>query len=93
MKMNTKKILALVLMVSAIGLYGLGIAILPSEIGVQIQLDGSIGNTINKYLGLILPLGLTLIFAFLYYREQQGKHLLLAGVGLLLYGLTFFMNL
>ncbi len=91
--MNTKKILALVLMVSAIGLYGLGIAILPSEIGVQIQLDGSIGNTINKYLGLILPLGLTLIFAFLYYREQQGKHLLLAGVGLLLYGLTFFMNL
>lgn len=80
-------------MVGAIGLYGLGIAILPSEIGVQIQLDGSIGNTMNKYLGLILPLGLTLIFAFLYYREQQGKHLLLAGVGLLLYGLTFFMNL
>jgi len=93
MKMNTKKILALVLMVGAIGLYGLGIAILPSEIGVQIQLDGSIGNTMNKYLGLILPLGLTLIFAFLYYREQQGKHLLLAGVGILLYGLTFFMNL
>lgn len=91
--MNTKKILALVLMVGAIGLYGLGIAILPSEIGVQIQLDGSIGNTMNKYLGLILPLGLTLIFAFLYYREQQGKHLLLAGVGILLYGLTFFMNL
>jgi hypothetical protein len=93
MKMNTKKILALVLMVGAIGLYGLGIAILPSEIGVQIQLDGSIGNTMNKYLGLILPLGLTLIFAFLYYREQQSKHLLLAGVGILLYGLTFFMNL
>lgn len=89
----TKKILPILLIILAIGLYGLGIMILPSEIGVQIQLDGSIGNTMNKYLGLLLPLGITTGFAVVYLRGQETKHLLLSLLGLFLYALTFFMNL
>ncbi|MDD4312662.1 MAG: hypothetical protein PHW41_09295 [Eubacteriales bacterium] len=92
MKDKTRLILAGAILLLAVVLFVLGMIILPDTIMMQIQADGSAGTTLPKLIGLLIPLALCGVFAFFYYKGGKGKNLLVAVVGLVIYGLTFFFN-
>ena len=92
MKDKTRLIIACIIGVIAIVLFIVGMIVLPETIVMQVQADGSAGNALPKIIGLILPLALSCVFAFLYYKGGNGKNLFVAIVGLVAFGLTFFMN-
>lgn len=94
--MMNKKVRILIsgiLVLLAIGLYVLGIILLPETIGLQIQMDGSMGNFLSKYLGLLIPLAVTAGGAVVYYNKEESKALFVSILGLGIYAVTFFMNL
>ncbi|WP_312652077.1 hypothetical protein [Proteiniclasticum sp.] len=93
MRKNARIIKSGVLVLLAIGLFILGIIILPETIGLQVQLDGSMDNYVSKYLGLLIPLAITSGGAIVYYVKEEGKALLFSILGLGMYIATFFMNL
>lgn len=84
-------VMIVILILSAV-LFVLGLFILPDTIVVQITASGADGNTLPKPLGLILPLGLSAFFAWLFYKRGEGRNLALALLGIVLYGLTFYFN-
>ena len=92
--MNDKKrlLIAGAILLLAVALFIVGMIVLPDTLVMQVQMDGSAGNTMPKLIGLLLPLGLSAVFAVLYYKGGQGKNLLVAVVGLVAFGLTFFFN-
>lgn len=94
--MMSKKVRILksgILVLLAIGLYVLGIILLPKTIGLQIQLDGSMDNYLSKYLGLLIPLAVTAGGAVVYYAKEESKALFVSLLGLGIYAVTFIMNL
>lgn len=93
MNRNGRIVLSGVLVLLALGLYILGIILLPETIGLQMQMDGSMGNEASKYIGLLIPFALTAGGSIFHYMKEDGKSLLVSFVGLLMYGITFFMNL
>ena len=93
MSKNTRFILCGVLILLALGLYVLGIIVLPATIGLQMQLDGSMGNHASKYLGLLIPLAMTMGGAVVFYMKESGKALGVSLLGVVIYAFTFFMNL
>ena len=76
-----------------LALYVVGIVILPDKISMQIQADGSLGNIMNKYLGLIVPLLMTAGGAIVYYQEEHKWALPLSLLGIGMYIFTFWVNL
>lgn len=58
-----------------LALYVLGLVLLPATIGLQLQLDGTVGNQVSKYIGLLVPLALTIGGAVVFYNEEKEKHL------------------
>jgi len=66
---------------------------MPPTIGLQIQLDGTMGNHVNKYIGLLIPLGLTIGGSFVFYNDEKRKALGFSILGIILYAMTFWMNL
>ena len=93
MNKKTRYILCGGLTLLGFALYILGAIILPPTIGMQIQLDGTLGNEVNKYVGLLLPLGLTVGGAAVFCIKEIRKALGISGLGILLYGITIWMNL
>ena len=77
MKDKTRLLIAGVICLIAVALFVVGIIVLPDVIVMQVQADGSAGTTLPKMLGLILPLALSCVFAYLYYtvaiRESNCK--------------------
>jgi uncharacterized membrane protein len=92
--MENKKrlIVSLVILIIAVALFIVGMIILPETIVMQVQADGSVATTLPKLIGLLIPLALSGIFAFLYYKNGTTKSLIVALIGLAAFGLTFFFN-
>jgi hypothetical protein len=74
-------------------LYALGSIILPPTIGIQIQFDGTLSNQVNKYIGLLVPLGLTVAGSIYFYNEEIKKALGFSILGIIIYAVTFWANL
>ena len=92
MKDKTRLLITGLILFLAVALFVLGMIILPDTIVMQVQADGSAGNTLPKLVGLIIPLALCGVFAVFYYQGGKGKNLFVAIIGLLAFGLTFFFN-
>ena len=92
MKDKSRLLIAGIICLIAVALFIVGMLVLPDVIVMQVQTDGSAGTTLPKILGLILPLALSCVFAYLYYKGGNGKNLFVAIVGLIAFGLTFLMN-
>lgn len=92
MKDKSRLLIAGIICLIAVALFIVGMLVLPDVIVMQVQTDGSAGTTLPKILGLILPLALSCVFAYMYYKGGNGKNLFVAIIGLIAFGLTFFMN-
>ena len=92
MKDKTRLLISAIIAFLAVALFIVGMIILPDVIVMQVQADGSAGTTLPKLIGLILPFGLSLVFAYMYYKGGNGKNLFVAIIGLVAFGFTFFMN-
>lgn len=93
MSKNKRFILCGSLIFIGLVLYVLGLVVMPETIGLQIQLDGTMGNHVNKYIGLLIPLGLTIGGSVVFYNEEKRKALGFSVLGIFLYAITFWMNL
>ena len=76
-----------------LALYVLGLVLLPATIGLQLQLDGTVGNQVSKYIGLLVPLALTIGGAVVFYNEEKRKVLGFSALGIFTFAITFWMNL
>ncbi len=92
MQDRTRLMIAIILLLLAVGLFFLGMAVLPDVLVMQVQTDGSAGTTLPKTVGLLIPLAICTIFALLYYQLGKPKDLVVALVGLAVYGFTFLFN-
>lgn len=93
MQPNRKRLIIMVLiLVLSTMLFVLGMIFLPDTLIAQVTASGADGNTLPKPLGLLLPFGLSVVFAILYYKKGESKNLLLALLGIAVYGLTFYFN-
>ena len=92
MKDKTRLLIVILILVLAVGMFVLGMIILPETIVMQVQTDGSVATTMPKLIGLMIPLALSTVFAVFYYKGGKGKNLLVAIIGLAAFGLTFFFN-
>ena len=92
MKDKTRLLITGVILLLAVALFVLGLIILPDTIVMQVQADGSVGNTMPKLIGLLIPFILCVVFGVFYYQGGKGKNLLIAIIGLVAFGLTFFFN-
>jgi len=93
MSKNKRLILCGGLILIGLALYVLGVIILPSTIGLQMQLDGTMDNLVNKYIGLLIPLLLTVGGSVFFYLKEERKALGFSALGILLSIITFWMNL
>lgn len=93
MSKRTRFILCGGLILAGIVLYILGSIILPPTIGMQFQLDGTLSNHVNKYLGLLVPLGLTVAGSAVFYTKESSKALIFSTLGIFIYAITFWANL
>jgi len=89
---KTRLLITGVILLLAVALFVLGMIILPDTIIMQVQADGSVGNTMPKLIGLLIPLALCAVFGVFYYKGGNGKNLFVALVGLVAFGLMFFFN-
>lgn len=92
MKNKTRLIVSGAILLLAIAAFILGMIVLPETIVMQVQADGSVGTTLPKLIGLLIPLALCGLFAVLYYKNGTTKSLIVALIGLVAFGLTFFFN-
>ncbi len=92
MKDKTRLLISGVILLLAVALFVLGMITLPDTLVMQVQADGSVGNTLPKLVGLLIPLALCGIFAVIYWKDGKGNNLFVAIIGLLAFGLTFFFN-
>ena len=93
MNKNGRIMLSGALVLTALVLYIIGIIILQETIGLQIQMDGSMGNNASKYVGLLIPFALTAGGAIYYYLKEEGKTLFVSFIGIVVFVITFLMNL
>ena len=92
MEKNKRFYVAIAILVVAVGLFILGMVILPDTIIMQLQKDGTPGTTLPKLVGLLIPLALGTIFPILYYLKGNPKDVVVGIVGLVASGLTFLFN-
>lgn len=87
--------ISIILVIIGSGLYILGNLVLPETIGVQIQLDGNLGNFIPTWQGLLWPLAFSVGFAIygMFNQEKKFQSISISCFGLILYLLTFMLNL
>ena len=93
MSKNKRFILCGGLILIGLALYVIGVIILPSTIGLQMQLDGTMDNHINKYIGLLIPLVLTVGGSVFFYLKKESRALGFSALGVVLSVITFWMNL
>lgn len=93
---NRKKLMYALLALAA-ALAVIGYLTLPEELTMQLSFGGTPVNRMSKPVGLLLPFGLTSVFALLFGRAEaradQWKYFIISLVGLLVYGFTFAVNL
>lgn len=74
----------------------LGVAaylVLPDQVRMQVNSSGN-GTVLPKLVAVLIPFAVMVIFGFLYFKDPKNpKSLVVAGVGLLCYILTFIFNL
>ncbi len=92
---KNKLIIMIVIIAVAAAMTVLGVILLPETIGMQIGTGGTLNNFASKYVGLLLPVGLSTVFAVLYYRqtERNLKNLFVSLIGILCFVLIFIFNL
>ncbi len=94
MTKQTRFFISTAISVLAAGLLILGLIILPDTIVMQIPASGTAGTTMSKYLGLMIPFAISVVFAVLYYiKAGRVKDLVMSLVGMVLFGFTFYFNL
>lgn len=93
MTQKQKKLLTLALLALALVLFVLGMLVLPETLVMQISTGGAAATTLPKPLGLLISTALVAVFAVLWYRGDNSKHLLVSAVGVVTFAMTFFMNL
>lgn len=93
MSKNTRFMLCGGLILIGLVLYIVGLIVLPPTIGMQIQLDGTMANYVNKYVGLLIPLGLAIGGSVVFYNKEKRNALGFSVLGIFLFAITFWMNL
>lgn len=93
-----RKIITAVLIAVAVVGMAVGYIVLPDTLVVQRSLDGTIGNTMPKLLGLAIPAALMVIGAIQFYKNggtggvrRSGP--LVCAVGVIAFALLFAFNL
>ena len=82
------------LLIPVAALAAAGWALLPEELVVQIGLDGRPSNVQPKAVGLLIPVGISALGAFLASAgKRRGTGFALLAVGLAAMGITFLWNL
>ena len=89
---KTRLLIAGAILLLAVALFIVGMIVLPDTLVMQMKTNGAAGTTLPKLIGLLIPLALSAVFAVLYYKGNKGNNLLVAVIGLLTFGLTFFFN-
>jgi cytochrome bd-type quinol oxidase subunit 2 len=89
---QTRRIVMFLFIFLAAALFVLGMMILPETIITQFGRNVGEVSTMPKMLGLAIPSVLCILFAVLFYRKGKSKDLAIAILGLVLFGLAFFVN-
>jgi hypothetical protein len=92
MKEKARLVIAILIVLLAVGAFVAGMMLLPDMLVMQIKTGGAAGTTLPKLLGLLIPLALSGVFAIMYYKDGNGKNLFVSIIGLVGFVLTFFMN-
>ena len=95
---RTKKIIVAALIAVAVVGMAIGAAVLPDTLVVQIKLDGTVGNTMPKLLGLAIPAALIAFGAVQFYKNGvtggvRHNGILICAAGLIAFALLFAFNL
>ncbi|MEG0771380.1 MAG: DUF1648 domain-containing protein [Clostridia bacterium] len=96
MKIEKKKlIVGILLFLVPLILVIIGFIVLPDKLIVQINFSGNPGNMMPKVLGLILPMVISSLFAFLYISSDERKinNIVFSLLGTLLLVLIFIFNI
>ena len=93
--MNNKKlIISIGIIAVAVAMAIAGFIVLPETLVVQVNSAGLASNTMPKFLGILIPFLLCIVFSILYLRsEKGGKSLFVALVGIVAFALLFVFNL
>jgi cytochrome bd-type quinol oxidase subunit 2 len=89
---QTRRIVMFVFILLAAALFVLGMMILPDTIITQFGRNTGDVSTMPKMLALAIPSVLCILFSVLFYRKGKSKDLAIAILGLVLFGLAFFVN-
>lgn len=92
-KNKSNILVGVLLIIIGIAMYVVGAIVLPDSIGTQIGANGQMGNTMNKYVGLLIPLVLTSGFGALLIKKMTTKYLIISIVGIIASVLLFVFNL
>ncbi|MGN1164363.1 MAG: hypothetical protein ACI4S4_06100 [Candidatus Ornithospirochaeta sp.] len=96
MDKKKNRIIAIALSVTALLLAAFGIIALPDDIVIQFTSSGDV-NKVSKYIGLMIPFLITVVFSFLFAIGEDEtvakKHIIGAVLGLLLFLVTIGINL
>lgn len=90
---DKKLIITTAIIIISILLTIVGYIVLPDNLVMQVTVGGAASNTMPKILGLLVPFGLSSIFAVVYYKTGTVKNLIISVVGLLSYILVYIFNL
>ena len=88
-----KKIIPIVLIFIATVLAVVGYILLPDVVAIQIGLDGQVSNSMPKLFAVVLPLLLSAITAFMYYKTEKGGHIAASVVGIFVLVFELIFNL
>ncbi|MEA4832406.1 hypothetical protein SDC9_113687 [bioreactor metagenome] len=94
MRTQKNKIFVLIATISAAVIFSvIGYILLPKTLTMQITLNGENGTTLPKVAGLAIPLGITSLLSYLYYKYDNIKNLVGSLIGILVFILIFIFNL
>ncbi|MEA4871086.1 MAG: hypothetical protein VB062_10735 [Christensenella sp.] len=89
---QTRRIVMFVFIALAVALFVLGMITLPETIITQFGRNVGEVSTMPKMLALAIPSVLCVLFSVLFYRKGKSKDLAIAILGVVLFGLAFFVN-
>lgn len=95
MKQNKKKLIVIaVIFIVEIAAVIAGWVLLPETLVMQITSSGEAGTQMPKFIGLLIPLAISLIFWLRYYKNDPGtKDLLFSLIGPAMYAAIFAFNI
>ena len=90
-----KKLINILLVVTAIGLAVISLFFLPDVVAVQVGFDGQVTNTMPKVLAIVIPLGVSVagsVMNLTSKKENNKKGYILAAVGIAVMVISLFVN-